>query len=240
MQTRERVQSLRPWRSTRANGPRRRTLAPDKSGSSSRRARAAMSMVAFFSWLALAAGFTLAGVQYSLRHGRLLLFPTFDDVIYLLDGATRLEHFYDLGAFEFIKELFRDPPHSPYSTIEAFVSFLVLGMHNWAPYAGNVGLVLVYLALLKRLARGLQIWHKVCLALLLLSFPLLSYAVMTCRPDFAAGVLIAAGIFALLSRPVRGRSFVRSPLRHKLAAGACSGWRCWPSRRSFPQPSLFS
>jgi hypothetical protein len=191
-------------------------------------------VVSILSWVALAAGFTLAAVQYSVRHGRLLLFPTFDDITYLSDAAMRLQHFYDLGFFEFIKELFRDPPHSPYSTLEAFISFLTLGLHDWAPYAGNVGLVLIFLALLNRLARGLRTWHKICLALLLLSFPLLTYAVITCRPDFAAGALTAAGIFMLLARPVRGRSFVRSPLPHKLAAGALFGLAMLAKPSVFP------
>ena len=50
-----------------------------------------------FLWAALSALFTLAVVQYSLRHGRLIRLPTYDDVAYMCDGLERLEILYHDG-----------------------------------------------------------------------------------------------------------------------------------------------
>ena len=192
------------------------------------------SVVVVFSLIALAVAFTLGAVQYSQRHGRLLLPPAFDDVGYLLDGATRLEIFHDSGAAALVRSFFADPSHSPYSVLEAFFSFFLFGFRDWAPYAGNAGLVLVFLVFAHRLARGMRAWHKACLGLILLSFPLVAHAVLDCRPDMAAAVLMTGGMFTLLGRPARGVSFVGAPATQKLAAGALFGLAILAKPSVFP------
>src|SRR4051812_23985073 len=77
---------------------------------------------------AVAAAFTLAMVRFPPRHGRLSLFPTFDDVIYLADGARRLERYYDGGPRAVVGDFLDEPPHAPWSTYEAAAGFMLFGM----------------------------------------------------------------------------------------------------------------
>jgi hypothetical protein len=167
--------------------------------------------------------FTLTALQYSMRHGRLGLPSMFDDVVYLLDAGQRLEEFYNDGIGALLKGLAVRPLRSPYSTFEAFFSFMVFGLHDWAPYAGNAVLIMGFLLLADRLTAGLKSWHKACLIAILMSFPMFARAAMTCRPDFAAALLTTAGVFAVAGTRRSKESFIRAAMRRKVAAGAIFG-----------------
>src|SRR5687768_5437288 len=86
---------------------------------------------------ALAVLFTLVILRYSFRHGRLLLFPTFDDVGYFSEGVERLQILYDEGFRGLLGNYRHVAPHSPYSVYLAMLAFMVFGIHDWAPYAAN-------------------------------------------------------------------------------------------------------
>ncbi|HEY2944983.1 MAG TPA: hypothetical protein VGN09_21295, partial [Vicinamibacteria bacterium] len=109
-------------------------------------------------WIVLSAGFTLIIVQWSLRHGRLILPPTYDDVGYLADGLSRLEVLYRDRLPGLLAEHFRHPPHSPFSSYLALAGFALFGAHDWAPYASNVIIVLALLAFVDYLLRERAWW----------------------------------------------------------------------------------
>src|ERR1700742_1393530 len=74
-------------------------------------------------------------IQWSIRFGRLAMDPVFDDVGYLIDGLQRLDILDRSGFHEFCQTFINSPPHSPWSTALAILSFALLGVHDWAPYA---------------------------------------------------------------------------------------------------------
>src|SRR6266516_778561 len=65
-------------------------------------------------WFSLASAYTFFVVNYSLLHGKMLIYPTYDDVEYLLDGLRRLEVFQSEGLVRGLLNLIGNPPHSPY------------------------------------------------------------------------------------------------------------------------------
>ena len=98
--------------------------------------------------------FTAFALQWSFHNGRLTRDPGFDDVVYFLDGLERAQVFYTHGFEGLARDLLKNPPHSPWSTGLAFLSFLILGVHNWAPYLANGILVVLFLGLSLVIARA--------------------------------------------------------------------------------------
>jgi len=158
-------------------------------------------------------------VNHSLRFGRLLFLPVVDDAAYMNDGLERLQLFYTSGFSGLIRGFFESaPPHSPFSSGLAMVSFALLGVHDWAPYVGNVIVVFVLVAFVALLMRDAKWWETALACVFALTTPLAAIAVSEFRPDVACGVVTAAGLVLLLGRP-----FVRSSLRYRLVIGACLG-----------------
>jgi len=168
--------------------------------------------------IVLSTGFTLVIIQYSLRHGRLILPPTYDDVTYFADGLARLEVLYRDRLPGLVADHFRNPPHSPFASYLALVSFALFGVHDWAPYAGNVILVFALLAFVDHLLRGQAWWLRLAAALFTLTVPFAGEAVAEFRPDIACGLLTAMGVVLILERP-----FLTIPVPQRRLAGACFG-----------------
>jgi len=168
-------------------------------------------------WAILACAFTVCQVQYSSRHGRLLVPPTYDDVAYFNDGLQRLETAYQGGLVALVREYVTRPPHSPFSSLLALVAFAVFGVVEWGPYAANVLVVFVALALLDALTGPMPTAGRIASAATLLSVPITGMAVVDFRPDIACGVLTAGAVTAVLLPPEGDRA------RCTLWAGALFG-----------------
>jgi hypothetical protein len=168
--------------------------------------------------LALAAAYTALIVHYSLQHGRLILFLTYDDVSYIQDGLSRLQTFYNAGPATVLKMYAVHPPHAPWSSFLALVAFAIFGVHDWAPYAANGILIVGYFAFADYLLRGVPLWQKLVCFALLVSIPLLAGAVAEFRADHASNLLLAIGLLLLLRRPLAS-----APRRYLALAGAFVG-----------------
>ena len=166
----------------------------------------------------LAAAYTSVVIHYSMRRGRLIVFPTYDDVSYINNGLWRLQTFYDAGPATVLHMYREQPPHSPYSTVVSFFAFAIFGVHDWAPYAANVLLILGYFGFADYLLRGCPLWQKLVVFLLLASFPLLSWSVQEFRADHVSALLLAIGLIMVLKEP-----WVNSSRRHQVMAGVWCG-----------------
>ncbi len=157
--------------------------------------------------------FTAFALQWSFHNGRLTRDPGFDDVKYLVDGLERAQVLYAHGFEGLVRGLWKNPPHSPWSTGLAFLSFLFLGVHDWAPYLANGILVVLFLGLSLAVARASDTILKVLIIGFACSFPWALRAVQDFRPDFAVALSTAAGVLlaipmdrpALRTRETRGR-----------------------------------
>lgn len=177
------------------------------------------------------AGLLAAAVlNYSFRHGRLSVHPTFDDIGYMASGMERVEQFYEGGMRNVIRYYIQGPPHSPYSEMLAFAAFLLFGAADWAPYIANVPLAFCFFLAANHWLAGLKRWQRVLCLVLLGGVPFMAMSIHEFRPDHAVALATAAGIFAALGAP-----FLRSNRRHKLAIGALFGLAMLFKPPVFPQ-----
>jgi hypothetical protein len=160
-------------------------------------------------WLLVSGVFTAIVIQYSFRRGRLLIYPAYDDVVYMLDGLRRLDTVYQSGPLAFFSNWMHDPPHAPLSTLLAFLSFLTLGVHDWAPYAANGVFVLTMVAFTDRLMKGTSTLCRMAAIIFVLSTPVAAEAVHEFRPDIASALFTAIAIIALLDGRLIGSGWTR-------------------------------
>lgn len=178
--------------------------------------------------------FTAIIVNYSLRHGRLILFPTYDDVGYLEDAATHIQTLYYFGPWAMLVALANNPPHSPFATALAITGFLIAGVRDWAPYAANVVIVIATLLFTNKLCRHLRLPQRLAIFALILSTPMLGMAVHEFRPDFMVSLLISIGAILLIGRP-----FVHSRPSHWLAGGCAFAAAMLAKPSAFPATILY-
>jgi hypothetical protein len=151
-----------------------------------------------------------------MRAGRLSLASAHDDVHNLWDGMTRLNviHFTTLGdqpqesAMKYpvrwlVYDYVTNPPHSPFSTYSAMAGFALFGPYDWAPYAVNGFWLWLFLLVFDLLVlRGLDFAMKLALGVILLCVPLMGVLITDCRPDMAAGLVLALAIITGLWPPL--------------------------------------
>jgi hypothetical protein len=152
--------------------------------------------------LLAAAVLTAVVFQASLRHGRLAHPPRYDDVYYLSQGAVWLARFESEGVLGVLREYIVHPPHSVFSVGLAAVCFAIFGVAEWAPYIGNVVVVLAYLAAGRWAFRGVSGWQRLGGSLLIAMLPLTVMGAHEFRPDAMAALFQALGIMLVFSRPV--------------------------------------
>ena len=169
--------------------------------------------------LALTAGlFALLIVQHSLRSGKLLLLPTYDDVEYLNAGLRLLTLLDTHGLKRFAAEVLLHPGHAPYSTLTAVLGYTLFGVQQWAPYLVNALPVLALLLLTRGLLLGappavILAWLAVTLTL-----PFSGRLVSEFRPDLVCGMLAALGVVRLVTSPLLGSDRARL-----MTTGLCFG-----------------
>jgi hypothetical protein len=153
----------------------------------------------------LAAMVTAACVQYSFRHGRLIFRgPMADDANYFVDGLQRLQVFDRSGFSGLVRSLINQPPHAPFSSLLAMISFAIFGHHAWAPYAGNGVIVLALLAMVNRLLPDAYPWQRGLAYALVLATRLPMTAIVEFRPDIACGLVTAWAILDAFKSPLMG------------------------------------
>lgn len=166
----------------------------------------------------LAGLFTAANIIASLHHGKLSHPPSYDDIGYFVDAASRLQTFHDHNFLAMARTFIDDPPHAPLSTLLAMFGFTLFGTHAWAvPLVNGIWVFFVLLGLrLCLLAQPLAVYLAVALAVL--AWPLTQFLVMEGRPDIVCGLLTAIGCFYILTAP-----WLDAPRRRILIAGLFAG-----------------
>jgi hypothetical protein len=159
---------------------------------------------------------TAGVIQFSLRHGRLLFPPDFDDCTYLCDAAARLDVLLSGGVLALVEDLWRVPPHAPGSTGLALFCFLVLGVHTWAPYVGNGLYILALLLFAGRILKPFRLPGYLAGLLLVCSVPVVALTVYHFRPDLAVGLATSMGVFLALEHGI-----LTVPWSRRLAIALC-------------------
>ncbi len=125
-------------------------------------------------------------INDSYLFGRLALPPVYDDVSYFVDALQRIDVFRAAGLRGVIAGLIASPPHAPYSTLAAFVSFMVSGDALAAPYVMNALAVVAFTLLWLVMFRvgHLSAW---LIAIMIATTGWFDNAVTIYHPDLIAG-----------------------------------------------------
>jgi hypothetical protein len=151
-------------------------------------------------WLILLTlAFTLFQIGWSFRFYRLRAEPRYDDILYMSDAAARLSAFDHQSIFSWFVDLVaRSQPHSPYSSVVAFLAFALFGYNEWAPYLLNGVLIFVLLMEIRRISTALPWYLQFVFLLFPLCLPLSRSAIVEFRPDFAEGLFGAVTVWRAL------------------------------------------
>lgn len=153
----------------------------------------------------------------SYAYGRLAMPPLYDDVSYFVDAMQRVEVFRSQGLRGVVAGLISAPPHSPYSTLAAFVAFLVSGGSRAAPYVMNslaiVALTLLWIVMFR--VGAITAW---LIVILVTTTGWFDNAVTIYHPDLIAGYAAAiVASFAIFQHEVL------STMRRVVCAGVLGG-----------------
>jgi hypothetical protein len=180
-------------------------------------------------YIVLAAAFTSMILQYSGTYGRALLGPLYDDVVYLTDGLEYAHLLQTQGVKACLKQLWVNPPHSPFGTLLAGTSFVIFGPREWAPYALMGLVVLAVMFVADRLMNSLPLHARIAGVLFTLSFPIVGTLPYYFRPDATAGLLTGLGAVLM----VRHSPFC-ALRRHQMLTGLCFALALLVKTPSFP------
>lgn len=143
----------------------------------------------------------------------------YDDVMYAIDGASRLLVAADYGLTGMIKSFWQAAPHSPLSTLLAMAGFVLGGVNETALYAINIVLLMIAAVfVVAELRDTRRTMLALCLAFVLMS-PLGYRLIEESRPDMALGLATAIMGWWFTGGLVRGEA--RLFKKAGLALGAC-------------------
>ena len=141
--------------------------------------------------------FTAGVLQWSMNYGRLAYDMTYDDVGYFLDAYSRIQVLYQQGIGTMLSGVLTNPPHSPWSSLLAFIGFAVFGPFDWAPYLMNGISIFLFLTFLVYILRRTHFVVSALLTVLFLFIPFSFFAVHEFRPDFIVG--LSTCVFSFLA-----------------------------------------
>jgi hypothetical protein len=107
-------------------------------------------------------------------------------------------------------------PPTPFATYLSALSFGIFGVHDWAPYCGNVMILFLLMAFVDYLLGKLAFWLKVVMLLFTLTLPFVGIAIHEFRPDIAWGLLTAMGTILMVIN-----TFLTSNIRDKVPTIIC-------------------
>jgi hypothetical protein len=137
-------------------------------------------------------------LQYSARQGRLALPVYFDDNHTLVDGARRLEVWYQWGTIALLQDYEVNPPHAPGHSALAMASFAIFGLHEWAPYLTNALFFGLLLTALTLALSGMKIWLQTSCIVLLASTPIAGLSILEFRSEVDVAALGVLGVLLFI------------------------------------------
>jgi len=162
---------------------------------------------------ALLAGFS---ISRSLYDGRLANPLTHDDVNYFVEGIQHLTLLRTKGFLALVLDFLHSSLHAPLSTYQAMLAYLLFGITDWAPYASNVVLALIFLGFAASLLRDSSAVVLTAAMACLITMPLSSRTITEFNPESVCSLFTAIGAVLMVRLPV-----IDAPLRSRLPAALC-------------------
>lgn len=157
--------------------------------------------------IAISILFVCISLNYSFEYHKLSTVIGYDDIVYFNDGLTRLRIFYEKGVLEFLADLCKNPPHSPFSTLLATTAFAIFGVRDWAPYVANIVILFALLLATRHIARPMSFGAQMVIFLFVLAPNFVTATVTEFRPDLPAGLFGAIAVFFAATKKISDTSF---------------------------------
>jgi hypothetical protein len=142
-------------------------------------------------------------LQASLNTGTLSLPATYDDIVYYIDAARRVQTFWQGSLDAVLHEYLTNPPHAPASTLLAALGFALFGVKPWAADAANALPLFIFIVILLRLYADLPRSIGIPAALASLLIPMWGLAIVEFRPDMWCGAFTVVGTLLISRRDPR-------------------------------------
>ena len=107
----------------------------------------------------------------------------------------------------FLLDLYKNPPHSPFSTLLATTAFAIFGINDWAPYVANVSIVFALLMVIRYISRSMSFGAQLAILLFVLAPYFVTATVVEFRPDLPAGLFGAIAVFFAATRKISETTF---------------------------------
>lgn len=188
-------------------------------------------------WLTDAAVALLATallVAWSIHAGRLALPPQYDDVAYLRQALQWVHILRHDGPAGVLNSYWQTPAHAPLHDVMGAASFLLFGIHDWAPYAGRALVILLLLRICRRILSAMAPPMRWALTAVILTTPCAQTLVTEFRPDPIYGLLLATAMLFVLTRPLADASW-----RRCILAGALFAAVLLTKTSTYPQTLAF-
>lgn len=141
-------------------------------------------------------------IQASLHAGALSFPPTYDDVVYYFDAATRVQTFWQGRFTDLVHGYISNPPQAPGATLLAAIGFLLFGIKPWAADSANALPLFVFVLVLLRLFSGLPLGIALPAIIAVLGIPIFGLAIVEFRPDmWCAGLTVGGTLLIALRDP---------------------------------------
>lgn len=145
--------------------------------------------------------------------------PIYDDVVYLIDGLSRLTVLDRQGiATCLVDFLYAHPPHAPFVALTSLLGLLLSAGAPWGPYLLNVGWILFVLLLGWVALRPCSPWVKVGVLVAALAAPIFGSVLAEFRPDPIWGLMVGFAVIVSARLDVVG-----APPRRVFALGLLFG-----------------
>jgi hypothetical protein len=152
----------------------------------------------------------------SFYNGRLAAPITHDDVNFFIDGIQHLNLLRTEGFFALANDFLHGSMHAPISTYQAMFAYLLFGITDWAPYASNLILVIVFLAFAAYLLQGASVVALIGAMACLIAMPLSANTITEFNPELVCSLFTAIGAVLIVKLPV-----LDAPLRSRLLPALC-------------------
>ena len=159
-----------------------------------------------------------AAMSRSFYDGRMASPITHDDVNYFIIGIQRITFLRAHGFYDFLDTFIHRTEHAPFLTYQATLAYLLFGITDWAPYASNVALLIVFLGVAAHLMRDCPPAVIAAGMISLIALPMSSNLVIEFSPEVVSSLFTAIGAVLTLRLPLFG-----APLGARFRAGLCFG-----------------
>jgi hypothetical protein len=157
-----------------------------------------------------------AAMSGSFYNGRLSAPITHDDVNFFIEGLQHLTLLRSSGFFALVGDFLHGSSHAPFSGYQAMLAFLIFGIVDWAPYASNLILVIIFLGVAAHLLRDCPIVVTAAAMACLIALPLSSNTITEFNPEVVCSLFTSIGAVLMVRLPL-----IDAPLRARGPAALC-------------------